>query len=328
MDDTDRKLLILIGENPRIHFRELAKKLGISRQAVHHRVQVLTKVGVIKGAHAGVSIPYLDAVTVAVWGRSKIVTFDETLDRLGESEFTRRVVVAGGNYLYVIGFLRKISELDGYAEFVRRVAEMPEPMVGIYCLDDGLMPYTVDGTSKRKESYRELSPLDLKIITSLKDDARRPIAEIAKSVGVSTKTARRHLENMLADGSMEFNMPVDLGSGGDLFLIMHMELRDGADRRVVGRSLLAKHYFRDQYIRTYSNYPGLLMWVFWSNDINLVRKALKETEHRDDVKSVMLNFAYQERIYYNTWRDRLPEVQSATTRAGRSHPGGRIVKTE
>jgi len=43
---------------------------------------------------------------------------------------------------------------------------------------------------------------------------------------------------------------------------------------------------------------------------------------------VMLNFAYQERIYYNTWRDRLPEVQSATTRAGRSRPGGRIVKTE
>ena len=71
MDDTDRKLLILIGVNPRIHYRELAKRLGISRQAVHHRMRVLTEIGVIKGVTAGISVSYLNAVPVSVFGRSK-----------------------------------------------------------------------------------------------------------------------------------------------------------------------------------------------------------------------------------------------------------------
>src|SRR4030066_2124018 len=204
MDDTDRKLMILIGAEPRIHFRDLAKRLGISRQAVHHRMQVLTKIGVIRGAIAGISVAYLDAIPVCIFGRSRTASVEETLNRLAESDLTRRAVVAGGNFLCVVGFLREISELGGYVEFVKRTAEMPEPTVGIYCLDDGLSPYySVDGVEKRRQTYKELSPLDLRIIASLKDNARRPIAEIAVMLGVSARTVRRHLENMISEGSLD-----------------------------------------------------------------------------------------------------------------------------
>lgn len=320
MDDTDRKLLILIGAEPRMHLRELAKRLGISRQAVHRRMQVLTKSGVIKGMIAGVSIPYLDAVPVAVNGISKTASIEKTLDRLEESEFSRRVVVAGGNYLYVVGLLRDISELGSYVEFVKRAAEMPEPTVGIYCLDDGLMPnYSVDGAGKRKQSYKELSPLDLKIIASLKDNARRPIADIADMVGVTPKTVRRHLENMMSEGSLDMSVPADSQAGGDLFLIMHVNLRDGADKIEVGRRLLSKHCFQDQYIRTFSNLPSLLVWVFWSDKITEIRKVLRATSQDEDVQSVMLNFAYLERIYTTTWRDKLPAVQTRPSRKPRTH---------
>lgn len=319
MDDTDRKLLVLLGANPRMHFRELAKRLGISRQAVHRRMQVLTGIGVIKGAIAGISIAYLDAVPVAVSGRSRTASIEETLDRLGESELTRRVVVAGGNYLYVVGFLRNISELDSYVEFVKRAAEMPEPTVGIYCLDDRLMSgYSVDGAGRRKQSYKELSPLDLKIIASLKDDARRPTAEIADMVGVSAKTVRRHLEGMVSDGSLDMSVPLDSASGGDMFLIMHVNLREGADKREVGRRLLSKHYFHDQYIRTHSNLPSLLIWVFWSDKITEIRKVLREIGEDEDVLAVMLNFAYLERMY-TTWRDKLPAARTRPSKKTITH---------
>jgi DNA-binding Lrp family transcriptional regulator len=319
MDDTDRKLLILINANPRIHFRELAKRLGISTQAVHHRMQVLTEIGVIKGMIAGISIPYLDAVPVAVFGRSRTASIEETLNRLGESEFSRRAVVTGGNFLYVVGFLRNISELGSYAEFVKRVAEMPEPTVGIYCLDDGLMPnYSVDGGRKRKQSYKELSSLDLKIIASLKDNARRPIADIADMVGVSARTARRHLEDMISEGSLDLSAPMDLPSGGDMFLIMHVNLRDGADKGEVGRRLLSKYPFQDQYVRTFSNLPSFLMWVFWSDKMTEIRKVLIEIDEDEDVLAVMPNFAYLERIYA-TWRDKLTAVQTRPSENARTH---------
>ncbi len=307
MDDTDRKLLFLITENPRVHFQELAKRLGITRQAIHRRMQVLTKTGVIQGTHAGVSFHYLDAVPVSIFGWSKTVSIEETLDGLAESEFTRRVVVAGGNYIYVVGILRNISDLDGYAEFVRRLAEMPEPSVGIYNLDDGLMSYSVDGSGKRRQSYEKLSALDFRIIAAIKDDARKPIADIAETVGVSSKTVKRHLDEMISDGSLELNAPMDAAPGGDLLMIMHVTLRDNADKGEVGKRLLLRNYFTDQYMRTHSNLPGLLMWVFWSDKMTEIRRALKETSRDDDVLSVMLNFAYLERTY-QTWRDKLPEL--------------------
>jgi DNA-binding Lrp family transcriptional regulator len=313
MDEVDRKLLTLIESNPRMRLSELAKRLGISRQAVHRRMRVLTETKVIRGMNAGISFLYLDAVPVTIFGRSSKASIEEALDQLGESEFSRRTVVAGGSFLYVVGILRNISELGSYVDFVKRAAEMPEPTVGIYCLDDGLSPdYSVDGEGKRKQTYKELSTLDFKIIASLRNNARRPVSDIAEMVGVSAKTVMRHLEDMMSDGSLDMNVPMDSQAGGDMFLIMHVNLEAGADRIEVGRRLLSKKHFQDQYMRTFSNLPSLLVWVFWSDKIAEIRKVLRATSENENVLSVMLNFAYLERIYTNTWRDKLPDIKASS----------------
>jgi len=245
---------------------------------------------------------------VIVFGRSKTESIEQTLSRLGRSEFTRRAVVAGGNFLYVVGLLRNMSELDNYSEFVKRTAEMPEPTVGIYSLDEELMPdFTVDGIGKRKQSVRELTPLDLRIIASLKDDARRSMADIAEMVGASAKTVRRHLENMISEGSLDLYMHEDLPLAGDMLFVMHVNVEDGADKVEVGRRLLSKSLFQDQFVRAFSNLPGSLHWVFWSADIAQIRKALREVGEDEDVLSSMPNFVFLERIY-PTWRDKLPVV--------------------
>ncbi|MBN1678366.1 MAG: winged helix-turn-helix transcriptional regulator [Candidatus Thermoplasmatota archaeon] len=308
MDDTDRKLLILVHAEPRIHYQELASRLGISRQAVHHRMQMLKESGVIQGTTAGISISYLDAIPIAIFGTSKTSSIEGTLDRLGQNELTRRVVVAGGNYLYVVGLLRKMSDLDRYAEFVKRVAEMPDPVVGIYSMDASLMPeFTVDGVGKRKQSARKLGPLDLKIIASLKDDARKSVAEIAEIVDASAKTVRRHLEEMITEGLLEMHMWSDTPSAGDMLFLVHLRLRAGADRNEVCRRILSDHPFEEAYIRAFSNLPGFLVWVFWTDKLPAMRRVVRELGENRDIISIMPNFAYLEKIY-STWRDNLPEV--------------------
>jgi DNA-binding Lrp family transcriptional regulator len=309
MDDTDRKMLVLIVANPRIHIRELAEKLGLSRQAVHHRIQVLMRNGVIQGTTAGISSSYLDAVPMTVFGRSNMTLTEEVFDILGESEFTRRAAVAGGNFLYVVGELREISELDGYVEFVKRVAKMSDPTVGIYCPDEELMPnYFVDGGGKRKKSSRKLSPLDLRIIASLKGDARKPIADVAKAVGASSKTVKRHLDDMISEGLLDLHALMDSPSGGDMLFALHVNLKDGYNKVEVGRRLLSRYRPLDSYIRTFSNLPGLLIAVIWSDTVPEMRRVFKETCDEEGVLSVMLNFCYLERIY-GTWRDKLTAVQ-------------------
>jgi DNA-binding Lrp family transcriptional regulator len=315
MDDTDRKLLLLISGDPRIRLRELAKKLGISTQAVHHRIQVLTRIGVIQGITAGISIYYLDAVPVMVFGRSKTASIEETLNRLGESEFSKIVVVAGGNFLYIRGELRNISELDSYVEFVKRAAEMPEPTVGITCLDSGIPPDYVDG-GKRKQSYREISPLDLKIIASLKENARKPIAEIADMVGVTPKTVRRHLEHMISEGSLDLSVPWDPASGEDIYTIVHVTLRDGADKVEVGRRLLSKYPLA--FVRSFSNLPDLLLCALCSDKMTETRRILRKINGDEDVLAIMFNLNYFERKYAS-WRDKLTAVRARHSEKARTH---------
>ena len=318
MDDTDRKMLVLIVANPRIHIRELAEKLGVSRQAVYHRIQVLTKIGVIQGTTAGISFPYLDAVPVTVFGRSNMALTEEVFDRLGESEFTRRAAIAGGNFLYVVGELREISELDGYVEFVKRVAKMSDPTVGIYCPDEELMPnYSVNGGGERKRSSRKLSPLDLRIIASLKGDARKPIADVAKAVGASAKTVKRHLDDMISEGLLDLHALTDSPSGGDMLFALHVNLKDGFDKVEVGRRLLSKYRPLDSYIRTFSNLPGLLIVIVWSDTVPEMRRVFKETCDEEGVLAVMLNFCYLERVY-GTWRDKLTAVQAPSSETART----------
>jgi DNA-binding Lrp family transcriptional regulator len=170
----------------------------------------------------------------------------------------------------------------------------------------------------RKKSYKELSPLDLKIIASLKDNARKPIADIADMVGVSARTARRHLEDMISEGSLDLAVPMDLQSGGDMLVVTHVNLRDGSDKVDVGRRLLSKYPFRDQYVRTFSNLPSLLLWVFWTDKMTEMRRAIKEIGEDADVLAVMPNFAYLERIY-TTWQAKLPAVRAPPSKKARTH---------
>lgn len=306
MDITDQKLVNLLAANPRMHLNEMAHRLGISKQAVHHRMRALSECGALKGTVAGISFAYLNAIPVAVFGRSDAACAEEVMDKLGESEFTRRVVVGGGNYLYVVGQLRAVSELDKYAEFVRRTAEMPEPTVGIYCLEDVPMPeYHVDGINPRRKSYRPLAVLDMMIIASLRDDARKPITEIAREVGASAKTVKRHMDNLIADGSLELSVVQDVPLGGHLLSIIHVGLRDGADKEEVTRRLLSRHQSMDAYVRMFSNLPRFAFLVFWSDSIMEMRSVLRDVGKDEGVKSAVMNIGCLERIYDSTWRDAL-----------------------
>jgi DNA-binding Lrp family transcriptional regulator len=326
MDDTDRKLLILLAANPRMSIQEMATELRVSRQVAHRRMRALTESGVIQGMTAGISFACLDAVPVIVFGKSSARSAERLLDVLGESEYTRRVVVAGGNYVYVVGELRDISELDAYAEFVTRAAEMPEPAVGLPNLEDSLSArYKADGVSTRRLKYRELSPLEMEIISCLKDDARRPTKEIADMVGASARTVRRHLESMVSDGLLEMHAFIDSPSGGDTLLLLHVNVRPGSDKMKVGRRLLSKHFRPDAYARTFSNIPGLLVIAFWSKEMSEIRRLSRDVEEDQDVQGMMLNFVYLERVYNTTWRDKLADIRKrapARARTGRGTPPG------
>ena len=304
MDEIDRRLIILLCESARMPVRELSDRLGLSRQAVQKRLLVLKSIGVFKNACACISPYYLNAIPVMVFGHSSGETPKEVLDGLGESELTRHAIACGGEHYYVTGMLRNTSELHYYVRFVTKAARLTDPTVGMFSLHDGIMPDGVDGVRK-KESYRALAPIDLKIIDSLRGDIRRPLGEIADTLGVSTRTVNRHLEIMISEGILDFDLPVDISSGADVYSIVEVYLRKNADNVEVGRRLLSIFPLHTLWIRSFSNLPAFLLCTISGSKMAEIRIVLNGIDQDESVAGVAPNVLCFER-QYESWRERLP----------------------
>lgn len=50
IDELDKRILDIISKNARIPFKDVADECGVSRAAIHQRVQRLTDIGVISGS--------------------------------------------------------------------------------------------------------------------------------------------------------------------------------------------------------------------------------------------------------------------------------------
>jgi DNA-binding Lrp family transcriptional regulator len=304
MDEIDRRLMLLMCEDPRMPVKELAKRLKVSRQTVNSRMQTLAKLGVFKNIRAAISIHFLGLVPVYVWGGTTATSIERMLDRFEGTELVDAVIVLGGNNLLVVGAPRKESEFESYVEFVKRTAEMMEPVVGIPCYGDGCNPPSYD-KGKQRRSYKDLSPVDLKIIASLDDNVRKPITEVADSVGVSARTAKRHLERMKRENVLTYDMPWDIPSGEDMFTLMYMNLRGGADKAKISKRLRSRYPTRVTVVRSFSNLPDFLMVLLKSSNMRETREILRDVGRDEDILAVTPNLIYFEREYWS-WDQKLP----------------------
>jgi len=302
MDDTDRMLLQLISEDPRMPLKELAKRLGISRQTVSRRLQVLTKLGTFKCIKAKISYSYFGDLTFPViWGISKATSISETLDKLGKDESTFAAAVLGGGVALVFGCLREASELERYVDSVKRVADMPEATVGLLSYHDGVnFDFWSEGATLSR-NCRQLSSLDLRIIASLHDNPREPPAKIADDIGVSTKTIRRHIERMRLDGSLDFRIPVDFPPGESFFTLLFINLRSGADKVEVGRRILSRYPQCVLIVRPFTNIPNFLRVLLRSDKMSEIRRIIEEVGEDEDVTAVRPNLIYFWREYETAW---------------------------
>jgi Lrp/AsnC family transcriptional regulator, leucine-responsive regulatory protein len=87
LDDVDRRILVALSQDGRRSAADLAKELGLSRQAVTDRIRRLEEAGVIRGYRADV-----DERALGLCVRAQIrLTLDGRLPREKEGELVRRL---------------------------------------------------------------------------------------------------------------------------------------------------------------------------------------------------------------------------------------------
>jgi DNA-binding Lrp family transcriptional regulator len=300
MDKTDLEISLLLSMNSRTPYRELASKTGLSINAVHRRIQLLKEAGVIGAMTAKPSFLALNATMVVIFGRSEAKFAFEDYRRLGNDDHTLRIGVCGGDNLFVHGLLRNISELGEYVAFVKKTAAVPNPTVGIVTL----------GLATQVENT--LKALDYQIIYSLHKDSRKEIPEIAEELGVSAKTVRRRLTNMIRGYLIELSMDWYPEASHDSLSIMSMQLKDSADKMKALTRLRTEYSPNMIWFWMFSNLPNLVMGMLWTKGMKELQDTCKrlQIEDFDTVTPNVLCYS----LVFDTWRDKLVLEKGAPNR--------------
>ncbi len=298
MDGTDIRLLTLLSQNPRAPYRELADGIHVSVQAIHRRIQILREQKVLTGFSANVSLSYLGAMRVDIVGRSGCASVDQAIQNLKAGDSVVSTLVASGNHLYVNAILRSISDLDGFVGFVKEATQMSDPRVAI----EAAGPFVPK--PPRAGAKPELSEMDLRIIRALHADARKSTTEVAGELGVSAATARRRLDRMIEDRSVEFTADIDPTFSGNVASMLSITLREGADRTAVGIRLLQAHTPRIVYFIPFSNLPNFLVGATFTQTMAELHELIQRVQADEDVKSVVSNVAVAG-YRFDHWRDHL-----------------------
>jgi Lrp/AsnC family leucine-responsive transcriptional regulator len=298
MDEIDLHLIQLLVWDPRATYRELADALGLTVQATHRRMASLIEAQVILGFATSISAAFLEASSVVIWGRSAGLDREGAAKAFSGDARISAVLLGSGGMTYVYALLRRISDLDDLVGAVQKGAAISEARIGLELMKPlGTRPSTM--------AEAPLTDLDLRIVAAMARDARRPLAEIAKEIGVTAATVNRRLGRLLEMGALEFTTLLHPGFSGDIVAILQVDLRPGSDRQTLIGRLRAELGPAVEYYRTFSNLQDYLTCVAWTKTLKELEELTKTVAKDAAVQKVTPDIMFTG-WYHPTWRDGIP----------------------
>lgn len=291
MDEVDLLICKNLMKNSRLTYRELAQETSLTVNAVHKRVQHLIEIGTIRAFTARPNIAALKGIMVGTWGTTKAKSVDDVLLKLKEHDGVWFVAIQSGKFLYIVAYLRDISELQNYSSFVAKTSEIDHPTVGLINLPYQTVPET-------------LKNVEFKILKSLRRDARKSAADVAEEVGLSTKTVTKAIDRMIKNQLVEFSIDWAPVSENDFITVFYVYLQDNTNINAKYQRLMEKFGKNIMYILTYSNIPDLLTMHTWTRsaqEMQNITRDLQAEGFRDVVPFILLGGRY-----YTCWLDDLP----------------------
>ncbi|MDF1538574.1 MAG: winged helix-turn-helix transcriptional regulator [Candidatus Thorarchaeota archaeon] len=213
MDSIDKSILMALDRNCRISYEQLSRQLGISANAVRKRITNLLETGVI--------VEFATLFTPAMTNSESLFIQIQTNgcedpDELSESlgnhpsvlQVTRVASGIGGSYIIFAEYLDSLQMLD-LNSFVRSV----ECVVDI----DAHPLLTSRG------GRIELKHIHLRVLRFLIDSPRMQVSEIARKAGMTARSARRALDEMLESEAIWFSARWDLAASGSTRFFARIE---------------------------------------------------------------------------------------------------------
>ncbi|MFX1368063.1 MAG: winged helix-turn-helix transcriptional regulator [Promethearchaeota archaeon] len=270
MDLTDKGILGDLVENCRITYEELARKYGLSANAVKRRIHKLEECGVITGYIIRFSLAMVDAEflygVIYTDGSQDEVQF---VDMIGASpSVVAAAAYTDGTYVFLAEYKNSV-ELMELGAFLRRLG--------------GVQSVELHTLVASKGNKMELSQLHRIILKHLTEDPRMTIADLARRTGFSARRVRRHVVELVESNAVLFTVGLELDEAGSIPYLARILW----DERKVTHDVVVD-WLREQYPRS--------LWEWYVSVSEPVVFCLFTAEHLNEVEELVRNVRNKEYI--------------------------------
>lgn len=220
VDLKDRKILGYLSSNARIPLTVLAKKVGLSRDAVNYRIKNYEEKGVIQG--------YRTMVDISKFGYENYHIFiklnnpsekieKEIVNRLMKYAFIRTIIKFSGNFDFEIAIIAKnAEELD---RIITKIINACSGSIQDYEILTIIRNYIAEtfppnfqseigGKKINKKENGKVDKKDIEILKVIGENAILPLFEIGDKVKLSADAVSYRIKNMLNTGIITKFIPV------------------------------------------------------------------------------------------------------------------------
>jgi len=293
LDDLDISILKLLTINSRISDHSIAKRLQVTTNTVKNRIRNLMEEGVLQGFETHLSATFFNAthcwLSAQLYGNEPEEKIVEEIGKIDKVSFimptTEKLMLIAMDFF-------NSTDLDNTIQQMSRKKEITGIDTLIY-------------SSQHFHKKIEFSPLDWKIIKSIRFNSRKSPSEITRECGVSTRTVNRRLKRLYNGGVIHHTISFDpMASKGTIVYGINVEYDARFPRDKIVKSIASnvKNLF-NHFVMV--NSPTIMMIFFGKrfSDIHDNENAIKAVE---GVRSIKTNFCTKV-YYFKDWRDELIE---------------------
>ncbi len=207
----DQKILRELYDNARKPYSEIAKQVGISKEAVAYRIKRMQEGSLLTGFNTVIDIEKLGWKMFFVYLKLQFIsleTEDEIFATLQNNKHVAQLSKTIGNYDILIKLFAK--DFEAASDIVKEIESKLHPHINKYVIDyvtkDNPIPKTLLFPQEKRlpEPYIEYgtrtqiktSDTDRSILHLISNNARISLTDIATKLGISRELAKYHLTKL------------------------------------------------------------------------------------------------------------------------------------
>ncbi|MFX1256205.1 MAG: winged helix-turn-helix transcriptional regulator [Promethearchaeota archaeon] len=290
MDSKDLEIIKILMKNSRSSLSRISETTGITVNAVKKRISNMEREGVIQGFTSGLGYGILGEETgiarIGILG--DIDDIKALADSLGAHELIFIVMIGIGNSLVAVFSYKTSSEVVKLESWLKSLPEVTR--VEMFLLFSAPLKTDV-----------KIAPVDYKIISVLKNDARMTLQQLAQSTKISPRTLKKRINRMVDLGLVQFSLKISPGSSETLvYFVLFCMLDPKVDKIDIFQKIMTSPESWTGWIVVEK---PMVIVCFFAPGLKHVRLIEEEIKQNYPVVSIN-SFSGGEAYYYEDWRDK------------------------